>query len=50
LSVSDFLKIITVQKYQQQGMKKLATSAIVLAKAEGLQGHAEAIRVRGGYA
>jgi histidinol dehydrogenase len=50
LSVSDFLKIITVQKYQQQGMKKLGPSAIVLAKAEGLVGHAEAIRVRGGYA
>jgi len=50
LSVSDFLKIITVQKYQQQGMKKLGPSAIVLAKAEGLVGHAEAIRVRGAHA
>jgi histidinol dehydrogenase len=48
LSVSDFLKVITVQKYQQQGMKKLGPSAIVLAEAEGLLGHAEAIRVRGG--
>ena len=50
LSVSDFLKIITVQKYQQQGIKKLGPSAIVLAEAEGLEGHAEAIRVRGGHA
>ena len=50
LSVSDFLKIITVQRYQRQGMKKLGASAIVLAEAEGLQGHAEAIRVRGGHA
>ncbi len=50
LSVSDFLKIITVQKYQRQGMKKLGASAIVLAEAEGLEGHAEAIRVRGGHA
>jgi histidinol dehydrogenase len=50
LSVSDFLKIITVQKYGQQGMKKLGASAIVLAEAEGLHGHAEAIRVRGGRA
>jgi histidinol dehydrogenase len=50
LSVSDFLKIITVQKYGQQGMKNLAPSAIVLATAEGLEGHAEAIRVRGGHA
>jgi histidinol dehydrogenase len=50
LSVSDFLKIITVQKYHQQGIKKLGPSAIILANAEGLQGHAEAIRARGGYA
>jgi histidinol dehydrogenase len=50
LSVSDFLKIITVQKYQRQGMKQLGPSAIVLAEAEGLQGHSEAIRVRGGHA
>jgi histidinol dehydrogenase len=50
LSVLDFLKIITVQKYQQQGMKKLGPPAMILAKAEGLQGHAESIRVRGGHA
>ena len=50
LSVSDFLKIITVQKYDRRGMKKLGASATVLAEAEGLQGHAEAIRVRGGHA
>ena len=50
LSVSDFFKIITIQKYRQQGMKRLGASAIVLAEAEGLQGHAEAIRVRGGHA
>jgi histidinol dehydrogenase len=50
LSVSDFLKIITVQKYGQQGMKKLGPSAMILAQAEGLEGHNEAIRVRGGYA
>ena len=47
LSVSDFVKIITVQQYQQKGIKHLGRPAIVLAEAEGLQGHAEAIRVRG---
>jgi histidinol dehydrogenase len=47
LSVSDFLKIITVQKYLRQGIRRLGPSAIALAEAEGLQGHAEAIRVRG---
>lgn len=47
LSVADFLKVITVQKYQRQGIKKLGPAAIALAEAEGLNGHAEAIRVRG---
>ena len=47
LSISDFVKTITVQKYQRQGIKALASAAITLAEAEGLQGHAEAIRVRG---
>ncbi|WP_158750748.1 histidinol dehydrogenase [Acidobacterium sp. S8] len=47
LSVSDFVKTITIQKYQRQGIKSLASAAISLAEAEGLLGHAEAIRVRG---
>ena len=47
LSVSDFLKVITVQKYQREGVKKLGPAAVRLADAEGLRGHAEAIRVRG---
>ncbi len=47
LSVLDFLKLITVQKYEREGIKKLGPSAIALAEAEGLQGHVEAIRVRG---
>lgn len=47
LSVSDFLKVITVQKYQREGLKRLGPAAIRLAEAEGLHGHAEAIRSRG---
>jgi histidinol dehydrogenase len=47
LSVSDFLKLITVQEYQQEAIKQLGPSAMLLAEAEGLLGHAEAIRVRG---
>jgi histidinol dehydrogenase len=47
LSVSDFVKIITVQQYQQKGIRHLGPPAIVLAEAEGLHGHAGAIRVRG---
>ena len=47
LSVMDFLKLITVQKYQREGIKRLGPAAITLAEAEGLMGHAKAIRVRG---
>ncbi len=47
LSVSDFLKIITVQKYEREGLKQLGAAAIALAEAEGLRGHSEAIRARG---
>ncbi len=43
----DFLKVITVQEYTRAGLKKLGPAAITLAKAEGLQGHAEAVRARG---
>lgn len=46
LSVNDFIKIITVQEYSAQGVETLGPSAELLADAEGLSGHAEAIRVR----
>jgi histidinol dehydrogenase len=46
LSVADFLKIITVQEYQPDGLRALGPSAVALAEAEGLQGHAQAIRAR----
>ena len=47
LSVMDFLKVITVQEYTLAGLQKLGPAAIALAKAEGLHGHAEAVRARG---
>jgi histidinol dehydrogenase len=46
LSVNDFIKLITVQEYSSQGLKALGPKAELLATAEGLFGHAEAIRVR----
>ena len=46
LSVNDFVKLITVQQYAAQGVAKLGPKAALLAEAEGLAGHAEAIRVR----
>jgi histidinol dehydrogenase len=47
LSVMDFLKVITVQEYTLAGLQKLGPAAIALANAEGLRGHAEAVRARG---
>ena len=46
LSVMDFVKVITVQKYTRQGLKQMGPHAIALAAAEGLKGHAESVRVR----
>ncbi|MCU1251863.1 MAG: histidinol dehydrogenase [Edaphobacter sp.] len=46
LSVMDFVKVITVQKYTRQGLKQMGPHAIALAAAEGLTGHAESVRVR----
>ena len=46
LSVNDFVKLITVQEYTSQAMRSLGPPAILLAEAEGLFGHAEAIRAR----
>ena len=46
LSVNDFVKLITVQQYTAQGVATLGPKAALLAEAEGLVGHAEAIRTR----
>jgi histidinol dehydrogenase len=46
LSVNDFIKLMTVQQYTQKGLRTLGPKAALLAEAEGLAGHAEAIRTR----
>jgi histidinol dehydrogenase len=46
LSVNDFVKLITVQEYEMSAVAELGPRAALLAKAEGLIGHAEAIRTR----
>jgi histidinol dehydrogenase len=46
LSVYDFVKLITVQEYSQKALRVLGPKAILLAEAEGLAGHAEAIKTR----
>lgn len=47
LSVLDFVKVITVQQYSRAALRKFGGTGIALAEAEGLFGHAEAIRARG---
>jgi histidinol dehydrogenase len=46
LSVNDFVKLITVQQYSVQALRTLGPPAALLAEAEGLIGHAVAIRAR----
>jgi histidinol dehydrogenase len=46
LSVNDFVKLITVQEYDAAAMQELGPKAVLLAEAEGLTAHAEAVRVR----
>jgi histidinol dehydrogenase len=46
LSVNDFVKLITVQEYSASALRALGPHAALLAEAEGLHGHAEAIRAR----
>jgi histidinol dehydrogenase len=48
LSVNDFVKLITVQEYSTKGIRSLGPPVVLLAEAEGLLGHAEAIHLRWG--
>lgn len=46
LSIEDFLKITNIISLDKAESKKLGKAAIAIAEAEGLGGHAEAIRMR----
>lgn len=50
LSVLDFVKLISIQKLTKPGLKRIAGVVESLADTEGLQAHAESIRMRCGYA
>lgn len=50
LSVLDFVRIISCQQISRAGIQCVAPSGIALATAEGLEGHAEAFRVRSSHA
>jgi histidinol dehydrogenase len=46
LTVSDFLKVITVQKLSKAGLRTIAPIIETLAEAEGLKAHTQSVRVR----
>ncbi len=50
LGVTDFVKIITVQELSASGLERIAPAVVHLAETEGLEAHAESIRVRCGSA
>ncbi len=50
LSVYDFVKLITVQKFSRRGLQRIAPAITTLAEAEGLPAHANSVRMRCGDA
>jgi histidinol dehydrogenase len=50
LSVLDFVRVIACQQISRAGIQQLGPPGIALATAEGLQGHADAFRVRCSHA
>lgn len=46
LSVNDFVKLVTVQEYAEEGIRTLGPQAVLLGNAEGLTAHAAAIDLR----
>jgi histidinol dehydrogenase len=48
LNAADFVKLVSVQRSSQKGLRGLATTIITLARAEGLEGHARSIEARVG--
>jgi histidinol dehydrogenase len=46
LSVLDFVKLVTVQELSREGLRQIGKTVEALAQIEGLQAHAESVRVR----
>ena len=46
LSAADYVRVMAVQRVTRAGLQALAPVVVPLARAEGLQGHAESIEVR----
>lgn len=46
VSIDSYVKKITYQKLSQEGLNKIADTVIAMAEAEGLEAHANAVKVR----
>ena len=46
LSAADFVRVMSVQRLTREGLTRLAPTIVPLARAEGLQAHAESIEAR----
>jgi histidinol dehydrogenase len=46
LSVMDFIKLVTVQELSREGLQQIGKTVEMLAQIEGLQAHAESVRMR----
>jgi histidinol dehydrogenase len=46
LSAADFVRVMSVQRVTREGLSRLATVAVPLARAEGLEAHAASIEIR----
>jgi histidinol dehydrogenase len=46
LSAADFVRVSTVQEVSARGLRRIASSIVALAEAEGLTAHADSIRIR----
>lgn len=46
VSVDSFVRKITYQKLSEEGLRNISAAVIEMAEAEGLQGHANAVKVR----
>ena len=46
LSAADFVRVMSVQRITREGLTRLAPTILPLARAEGLEAHAESIEVR----
>jgi histidinol dehydrogenase len=46
LSTADFVRVSTVQRITQNGLRRIGPQGIALAEAEGLRAHAESLRIR----